>query len=235
MQSNPQIYYPNNIPQNKAINEQKNNSGKKTPKKKCKCIGRDAKIDSDLYFKIKEENDKLKKENEELNKNYYLLADEYNKLRKYNDKIEQDYIDLKKENEEMKNNMPTNTNDEVLDKLKSDNEKLADGYTALEKENERLQDEVDKNKDLKKLVKELTMDRLKQAKNYKTEGISLDYLRPRDFEDDDFYERENQYKKPKKYYKDNKDDIERQEDNEKAALALFKIKQKQEKKRLSED
>ena len=62
MQSNPQIYYPNNIPQNKAINEHKNNSGKKTQKKKCKCIGRDAKIDSDLYFKIKEENDKLKKD-----------------------------------------------------------------------------------------------------------------------------------------------------------------------------
>ena len=62
MQSNPQIYYPNNIPQNKTINEHKNNSGKKTQKKKCKCIGRDAKIDSDLYFKIKEENDKLKKD-----------------------------------------------------------------------------------------------------------------------------------------------------------------------------
>ena len=51
-----------NIPQNKTINEHKNNSGKKTQKKKCKCIGRDAKIDYDLYFKIKEENDKLKKD-----------------------------------------------------------------------------------------------------------------------------------------------------------------------------
>ena len=43
------------------INNQENAINAKKPKKKCKCFeGRDAKVDADLYFKIKEENDKLK-------------------------------------------------------------------------------------------------------------------------------------------------------------------------------
>ena len=43
------------------INNQENAINAKKPKKKCKCFeGRDAKVDVDLYFKIKEENDKLK-------------------------------------------------------------------------------------------------------------------------------------------------------------------------------
>ena len=43
------------------INNQENAINAKKPKKKCKCFeGRDAKVDADLYFKIKEENEKLK-------------------------------------------------------------------------------------------------------------------------------------------------------------------------------
>ena len=49
----------NNFSQNNDINAQ--NSQKK-PKKKCNCEGRDYKIEPDLYFRIKEENEKLKKD-----------------------------------------------------------------------------------------------------------------------------------------------------------------------------
>ena len=43
---------------NNNINQDAN---QKKPKKKCTCYGRDAKVDADLYYKIKEENDQLKK------------------------------------------------------------------------------------------------------------------------------------------------------------------------------
>lgn len=38
------------------------NNNKNKPRKKCKCTGRDARIDPDLYFKVKEENEILKKD-----------------------------------------------------------------------------------------------------------------------------------------------------------------------------
>ena len=38
------------------------NHNKNKPRKKCKCTGRDAKIEPDLYFKVKEENEMLKKD-----------------------------------------------------------------------------------------------------------------------------------------------------------------------------
>ena len=37
-------------------------AGNKKTKKKCACLGRDIKVDPDLYFKVKEENEKLKKD-----------------------------------------------------------------------------------------------------------------------------------------------------------------------------
>ena len=49
----------NNFSQNNDINAQ---NSKNKPKKKCNCEGRDYKIEPDLYFRIKEENEKLKKD-----------------------------------------------------------------------------------------------------------------------------------------------------------------------------
>ena len=43
-------------------NPNNNTADKKKTKKKCACLGRDTKVDPDLYFKVKEENEKLKKD-----------------------------------------------------------------------------------------------------------------------------------------------------------------------------
>ena len=54
----------NNFPHiNNNINEQNNMTNpQKKPRKKCTCSGRDAKVDADLYFALKEENFKLKQD-----------------------------------------------------------------------------------------------------------------------------------------------------------------------------
>ena len=133
MQSNPQIYYPNNIPQNKTINEHKNNSGKKTQKKKCKCIGRDAKIDSDLYFKIKEENDKLKKDRK-------IQEDKIKKLEVSLASIKENVI---RERKQADYKVINNANDFNADlektksenrRLKSENEKKKFNYSRTTKQ-----------------------------------------------------------------------------------------------------
>ena len=53
---------PNFPSQNNYINESYNNNPPKKPRKKCQCTGRDAKVDADLYFQLKEENLKLKQD-----------------------------------------------------------------------------------------------------------------------------------------------------------------------------
>ena len=58
---------PNNkskIQTNFLSNNNDNNvpSAQKKPKKKCICEGRDYKIEPDLYFRIKEENERLKRD-----------------------------------------------------------------------------------------------------------------------------------------------------------------------------
>ena len=53
---------PNFPSQNNYINDSNNNNPPKKPRKKCQCTGRDAKVDADLYFQLKEENLKLKQD-----------------------------------------------------------------------------------------------------------------------------------------------------------------------------
>ena len=74
------------------------------------------------------------------------------------------------------------------------------------------------------------MNRREQIKNYQIESYSLDYLRPRDYEDDKIAYR---VKRPSKNYafkankkEDNK--IEDKSKSERAALALMRIRQAQE-------
>ena len=193
---------------------------------------------------MKDNNNDLKKENETLNRNYYLLADEYNKLRKYNDDIEQQYIDLQKENEKLKNNQENPKDKENYNKLKEDNKKLNDDNKELEKENTKLKNDLNRNKSLQKVLDALRMNMREQSKNYKTEGISLDYLLPRDYEDDKV-EKENVYRRVKRpiYKKYEYKSTTKKDDNssddktksEKAALALMRIRQAQEQRRQKDD
>ena len=86
-----------------------------------------------------------------------------------------------------------------------------------------------KLKMMKKIVDALRMNKKEQAKNYKTESISLDYLRPYDFEEDSY---EKRSKKPIKVYDNKMDSYNKNEDRTKsAALALMKIRQAQEQRR----
>ena len=49
--------------QNNYVNDPNNMiNPQKKPRKKCNCSGRDAKVDADLYFQLKEENFKLKQD-----------------------------------------------------------------------------------------------------------------------------------------------------------------------------
>ena len=53
----------NFLASNNNINDSYNMTNRpKKPRKKCTCLGRDAKVDADLYFQLKEENDKLKQD-----------------------------------------------------------------------------------------------------------------------------------------------------------------------------
>ena len=64
MQTNNKIKTQDNFPAlNNSINDQNNMTNpRKKPRKKCTCSGRDAKVDADLYFQLKEENFKLKQD-----------------------------------------------------------------------------------------------------------------------------------------------------------------------------
>ena len=154
-------------------------------------------------------------------------------------------MDLQKENDKLKKGKPTqkvNLRDkEEINKLKEDNVKLVDEYNDLEKENEKLKKELKKVKDLQKIVDALRMNKKDLAKNYKTESISLDYLRPTDFEEDK-YENDNSYrrsKRPVKVYDNKMDSYNQNDDRNKsekaAALALMRIRQAQEQRRQNDN
>ena len=146
---------------------------------------------------------------------------------------------MEKENEELKNKEstpnPTDNN------LKEDNEKLIEENNELEKENKKLKQDLKKSKGLQKIVDALRMNRREQIKSYQTESYSLDYLRPRDFEDDKIKKDTYKVKRPSKNYafkpnnkkEDNK--IEDKSKSERAALAIMRIRQAQEQKRKNDD
>ena len=113
----------------------------------------------------------------------------------------------------------------------------------MQKENTKLKNELKKNKGYQKVLDALRMNRKEQSKHYQIEGSGLDYLRPRDFEDDKI-KNENTYvraKRPQKNYafkKTNKKDDNKDEDKnkaERAALAIMRIVNAQEKKRKNEE
>ena len=99
------------------INNQENAINAKKPKKKCKCFeGRDAKVDADLYFKIKEENDKLKIDRK-------IQDERIKKLEVSLANIKEGIIKERKQAEyKVINN--NNDNNTVLEKTKQENRKL---------------------------------------------------------------------------------------------------------------
>ena len=190
---------------------------------------------------MKDDNNALKDENKQVNKNYLLLVDEYNKLRKNNEQNEQKIYELQKENGGIKNQQTTTNKDSESDtKLKEEKEKLMQENDDLQNENKNLREELKRNRGLQKIVDALRMNRKEQAKNYQIEGSTLDYLRPRDFEDDKI-KNDNSYmraKRPPKNYvfkKNNKRDDTKEGNKSKGALAIMKIMQAHEQKRKSED
>ena len=110
-----------------------------------------------------------------------------------------------------------------------------------------LKSDLRKIKGLQKIVDALRMNRREQIKNYQTESISLDYLRPRDFEDDKFKNNNinnNTYvrtKRPNNNYafkittKKEDDKIDDKTKSERAALAIMRIMKAQEQKRKKDE
>ena len=114
----------NNFPHiNNNINEQNNMTNpQKKPRKKCTCSGRDAKVDADLYFALKEENFKLKQDRK-------MQEERMKKLEVSLANIKESII---KERKQADYKVISNTNDANSDlertkmenrKLKSENEK----------------------------------------------------------------------------------------------------------------
>lgn len=64
-----------------------------------------------------------------------------------------------------------------------DNKSLKQELDYLQSDNNKLNEELNKLKDLQNIVDEIKKDWKERAKNYDTEGICLDYLRPYDFSD----------------------------------------------------
>ena len=128
-----------------------------------------------------EEYNRLKDENLKVNEEKDKLKDEKNKVNEENDKLKDENANLNEEN----------------DKLKDEN-------TNLNEENNKLKDENDK---LKQLLDNLKSSKKDQAKNYVTEGRTLDYLRhpeqDEDKEDDNLSnKRKKQLFKVAKIYRD---------------------------------
>ena len=125
--------------------------------------------------------------------------------------------------------------------MKEDNEKLAQECNDLEKENNKLKSDLKRMKGMQKIVDALRMNRREQTKNYQTESISLDYLRPRDFEDDNI-RTGNAYVRAKIPSNSNafristkKEDDKNDDKAKSAALALMRVRQAQEQKRKKDE
>jgi protein fantom len=105
-------------------NPNNNTADKKKTKKKCACLGRDIKVDPDLYFKVKEENEKLKKDK--------LAQDE--RIRKLEVSLANIKENIIRERKQADYKVINNNNDYKadLEKTKYENEKLK---TENEKKN----------------------------------------------------------------------------------------------------
>ena len=116
----------------------------------------------------------------------------------------------------------------------------------LEKENKKLKNELNKLKSLQKVVDSLKMSRREQLSNLDTESMSLDYLRPYDFEDqrdndelDDNNEEVTLKNKTTRLRggrrpKEDEDEYQKKK-SEQGARALMRIRRAQERKRKQEE
>ena len=118
----------------------------------------------------------------------------------------------------------------------------------LEKENKKLKNELNKLKSLQKVVDSLKMSRREQLGNLDTESMSLDYLRPYDFEDqrdsDEMDDNEGislknnttrlRGQRRSKNLKEDDDEYQKKK-SEQGARALMRIRRAQERKRKQEE
>ena len=103
--------------QNNYVNDPNNMiNPQKKPRKKCNCSGRDAKVDADLYFQLKEENFKLKQDRK--------IQDE--RMKKLEVSLANIKENLIKERKQADYKVITNNNDtnSDLEKTKMENRKL---------------------------------------------------------------------------------------------------------------
>ena len=111
-----------------------------------------------------------KDENEKFKENYYLLVNEFNKLKEYYKQLYEHAENLTKENEELKQS------DKNEDEYKQNYERINELFNKEKSRNIKLQSELEK---FKKMMEEKN----EKYKNYKIESLTLDYLRPFDFSD----------------------------------------------------
>ena len=155
MRSNSRTNNQNNTyPINNLNNNAINNNNKKD-KKKCTCVGRSNKIDPDLYFKVKDENEKLKKDK--------LAQDE--RIRKLEVSLANIKENIIKERKQADYKVINNSND-----YKADLEKT-------KYENEKLKSENEKKKlIIQGLQSNALISKIKQKSKNKKKGKSKDPL-----------------------------------------------------------
>ena len=111
-----------------------------------------------------------KDENEKFKNNYYLLVNEFNKLKTYYKQLYEQAENLIKENEKLKHP------DKNQDEYKQNYERINELFNKEKSRNIKLQSELEK-------IKQLIEEKKEKCKNYKIESLTLDYLRPYDFSD----------------------------------------------------
>ena len=118
MQTNNKIKTKDNFPAlNNNINDQNNMTNpRKKPRKKYTCSGRDAKVDADLYFQLKEENFKLKQDRK-------IQEERMKKLEVSLANIKESIIKERKQADYKVISNPKETNSD-LEKTKMENRKL---------------------------------------------------------------------------------------------------------------
>ena len=123
-----------------------------------------------LLKKESEEGKNKIEENTKLKNNYYLLVNEFNKLKNYYNQVYEQAENLLKENAQLKN---SNVSD---DKYKEGYEKVSKLFNETKVKNIKLQSEIER-------LNQIIEEKKEKYKKYKIESLSLDYLRPYDFSD----------------------------------------------------
>ena len=123
-----------------------------------------------ILKKESEEGKNKIEENTKLKNNYYLLVNEFNKLKNYYNQVYEQAENLLKENAQLKN---SNISD---DKYKEGYEKVSKLFNETKVKNIKLQSEIER-------LNQIIEEKKEKYKKYKIESLSLDYLRPYDFSD----------------------------------------------------